>query len=89
LPENELFSTVFGGFLIFKTLFVAALTSQSSNMRILEVGAGAGASTECVLSLLEYAQYIFTEVSSAFFDSARQTLKRYFSIVSYQTSDME
>jgi hypothetical protein len=38
--------------------------------------------------LSECAQYIFTDVSSVFFDSARKILKRYSGIVSYQTLDM-
>ncbi|KAF2998934.1 t1pks [Curvularia kusanoi] len=69
--------------------FVAALTSHSPNMTILEIGAGTGASSELVLSTAHCAKYMFTDISSAFFESAKQKLKRYSDIVSYQTFDME
>lgn len=69
--------------------FVAALTCRSPNLRILEVGAGTGATSEAVLSSTTCAEYVFTDISSAFFETAQEKLRRYSDTVSYQTFDME
>ncbi|PHH79014.1 hypothetical protein CDD82_2707 [Ophiocordyceps australis] len=54
------------------------------NMRILEIGAGAGGFTGCILPGLVaehgtrmYSQYMFTDMSSDFFESAKEELKDY------------
>ena len=53
---------------------VATLAHQKPNMRILEIGAGTGATTASVLLALgqDFAQYDFTDISIAFFDRAKQ-----------------
>jgi SAM-dependent methyltransferase len=69
--------------------FVSALTNQLPNSHILEVGAGTGASTEAILAVTPCSHYMFTDVSSAFFDPAKETLRRYQNSVSFKTFDME
>ncbi|KKA30866.1 hypothetical protein TD95_000725 [Thielaviopsis punctulata] len=54
------------------------------NLRVLEIGAGTGASSARVLQALvadsnkpRYGEYTFTDVSSGFFEAARDRLKEY------------
>ncbi|KKA28074.1 hypothetical protein TD95_004875 [Thielaviopsis punctulata] len=63
-------------------------------LRILEIGAGTGASASRVLRALaadpkkpRYAEYTFTDVSSGFFESARERLKDY-SNIHYKVLDI-
>ncbi|OAK94597.1 KR domain-containing protein [Phaeosphaeriaceae sp. SRC1lsM3a] len=57
---------------------VEAYTDQKPNLRILEVGAGTGGSTELILQRLQpigsysrYGKYTFTDISAGFFPAAR------------------
>ena len=69
--------------------FVSSLMGNSPRSRILEVGAGTGASSEAILSSTLCAEYLFTDVSSAFFGPAKDKLKRHHDIITYKTFDME
>lgn len=59
--------------------FLASLSHSDPRMRILEVGAGTGGSTEIALECLYnpdgsrgFSSYVFTDISSGFFSSARE-----------------
>lgn len=59
--------------------FICSLCDAMPNLRILEIGAGTGGTTELILRGLQrntkfprYAKYTFTDISAGFFPSARQ-----------------
>jgi hypothetical protein len=75
--------------------YLDCLAHKNPGMKIPEIGAGTGATTGLVLSSLtqgfassRYAQYDFTDISSSFFEKARETLKCY-PRVNYCTLDVE
>jgi len=75
--------------------YLDCLAHRNPGMKILEIGAGTGATTGLVLSSLtqgfassRYAQYDFTDISSSFFEKAREILKCY-PRVNYRTLDVE
>ncbi|KAL1610641.1 hypothetical protein SLS60_002311 [Paraconiothyrium brasiliense] len=58
---------------------VKAYSDQRPNLRILEVGAGTGGSTELILRAMQpigqysrYSRYAFTDISAGFFSTARE-----------------
>ncbi len=59
-------------------------------LRVLEVGAGTGATTAAILPLLPAGRvdYLYTDVSAGFFDAARQRFAGY-GFVRYRTFDLE
>jgi acyl transferase domain-containing protein/SAM-dependent methyltransferase len=69
------------------------LTHSKPNLRILEIGAGTGASTAKVLKQLTpnnrtlYSKYTFTDISSGFFVAAKEKLRSY-SNMEYTTLDI-
>lgn len=76
--------------------FIRHLGHSKPNLRILEVGAGTGASTVSMLKYLAlpgptgqalYSKYTFTDISSAFFVSAKDLFKRNRNI-EYRTLDI-
>lgn len=70
--------------------------SNRPNLRVLEVGAGTGSFTAQVLSRLcppgmkpfIVAEYIFTDLSSGFFENARERLVAWSDIMSYRKFDV-
>ncbi|WP_051174322.1 class I SAM-dependent methyltransferase [Amycolatopsis orientalis] len=54
---------------------LAAGITAGRRARILEVGAGTGATTEHVLPALDDVEYLYTDVSAYFLDQARERLK--------------
>ncbi|KAK5991160.1 Highly reducing polyketide synthase gloL [Cladobotryum mycophilum] len=73
----------YGGMVVSDEFFALCAHSQPT-LKILEIGAGTGATTEEVLKALTledgtrvYAQYTFTDISSGFFASARERFKAY------------
>jgi SAM-dependent methyltransferase len=76
--------------------FIRHLGHSKPNLRILEIGAGTGASTVSMLKYLAlpgptgqalYSKYTFTDISSAFFVSAKDLFKRNRNI-EYRTLDI-
>ncbi|KAJ5104223.1 Acyl transferase/acyl hydrolase/lysophospholipase [Penicillium argentinense] len=73
--------------------FFAHLAHTKPNLRILEVGAGTGGSTENILKHLTagnrtlYSKYTFTDISSGFFPAARERFATY-SNIEYSTLDI-
>jgi acyl transferase domain-containing protein len=72
-----------------RSQFIRHLAHSKPNLRILEIGAGTGASTASMLKHLAlpgpirqplYSKYTFTDISSAFFISAKDHFKRHHNI---------
>ncbi|KAI0403571.1 polyketide synthase [Xylaria palmicola] len=67
---------------------------RNPSMRILEIGAGTGSATRCVLRSLtqgstqQYSSYTFTDISSSFFEAAAATFVEYPDI-EYKVYNME
>lgn len=70
---------------------VATLAHQKPNMRILEIGAGTGATTTSMLLALgqEFSHYDFTDISIGFFDRAREEQAFWGEKMSYRKLDIE
>ncbi|KAF2122165.1 hypothetical protein BDV96DRAFT_537235 [Lophiotrema nucula] len=69
--------------------FVQILTNRSPNMRILEIGAGTGSTTERILDSLSFASYTFTDVSSHSLKSAQDRLRHLADRMAFKTLDMD
>ncbi|KAF2190022.1 reducing type I polyketide synthase [Zopfia rhizophila CBS 207.26] len=63
--------------------YLEAYGHKNPSMRILEIGAGTGATTHKILSTLSqngkprYASYHYTDISPSFFEQAREEFKKY------------
>ncbi|KAH9996378.1 polyketide synthase PksD [Xylariaceae sp. FL0662B] len=72
---------------------------QTPNQKILEVGAGTGAMTRIILSLLQqiedrtggmaFSEYSFTDVSTAFFENAQKRFAMYNGRMTFKPLDLE
>ncbi|KAF2733888.1 hypothetical protein EJ04DRAFT_604239 [Polyplosphaeria fusca] len=75
--------------------YLRYLTFKYPNMRILEIGAGTGGSTLPVLQSLSPEgqsfcdRYDFTDISSGFFDQAKETLSRWLASINFRTLNVE
>lgn len=74
---------------------VELLSYQTPSLRILEVGAGTGSATREILAALKgesiyrkYTDYIFTDITPSFLNSAEEKLSEYRG-VTYDTFDMQ
>jgi acyl transferase domain-containing protein len=69
---------------------IASCIPPHGKIRILEIGAGTGATTQIVLPILpaDRAEYAFTDISQLFLEKARETFQSY-PFVSYQLFDLE
>ncbi|NEQ84521.1 MAG: SDR family NAD(P)-dependent oxidoreductase, partial [Moorea sp. SIO2I5] len=77
--------------LVVKTIEIALeKLPKLRGVRVLEIGAGTGGTTRCILPHLNPAQteYVFTDVGALFTTHARQKFQDY-SFVKYQTLDIE
>lgn len=93
---TELFDTVWGTRL---HRFLELATHQNPKMEILEVGAGTGAFTSHIMKafqLLEkqtggssFAKYSYTDISPAFFESAKERFHDFEDRIEFSTLDME
>ena len=70
---------------------VVKLAHQNPNMRILEIGAGTGGTTMPVLHALglKFAHYDFTDISSGFFERAREEQKGWDPKINYRKLNVE
>ncbi|WPH00651.1 iterative type I polyketide synthase [Acrodontium crateriforme] len=80
--------------------FLNIAAENASNLKVLEVGAGTGSSTHGILDGLapispesdlpwSVGKYTFTDISSAFFEKAREKFKRHQGIMEYKVLDAE
>ncbi|KAK2794337.1 Type I Iterative PKS [Onygenales sp. PD_12] len=75
-------------------LWVASMAKQISHrypqMKILEIGAGTGGSTQAILPALgnAFSSYTFTDVSSGFFERAEEKFKEYSDRMVFKVFDM-
>lgn len=84
LADNTLTKLYIATDAIDRSQLIRHLAHSKPNLRILQVGAGTGASTASMLKHLVlpggqplYSKYAFTEISSAFFVSAKDHFKNY------------
>ena len=70
---------------------VLKLARQNPNMRIIELGAGTGGATMPVLRALglKFAHYDFTDISSGFFERAREEQKEWGKKINYRKLNVE
>ncbi|KAI5462039.1 hypothetical protein BGZ63DRAFT_463158 [Mariannaea sp. PMI_226] len=72
-------------------LIIKQLGHQHPRMRIVEVGAGTGGTTRTVLGALgnQYAAYTYTDISTSFFENARNVFHQHISRLSFKTLNIE
>lgn len=74
--------------------YISLLTNKNAQMNVLEVGAGTGSATLPLFkSMGEDAsdlvkKYTYTDISSGFFETAKERLDRWKSIIEYRTLDV-
>lgn len=70
--------------------YARQITHRYPNAKILELGAGTGATTKALLEKIDgaFASYTFTDVSSGFFPKAKQLFAQYGSRMVFQTLDI-
>ncbi len=76
---------------------VGLMAHQNPHLRILEVGAGTCATTHAILPVIagslgneaRFSKYICTDISTGFFDGAKQTLKPWASLLQFERLDIE
>ncbi len=70
---------------------VLILAHENPNMRIIEIGAGTRATTMSVLRALgqKFAHYDFTDISSGFFERAREEQKEWGDKINYRKLNVE
>ena len=78
-------------------MLVSNMAHQNPNLRILEIGAGTGGLTLPVLEKLggvagqaaRFKEYIFTDISSGFFEKAQEKLMSWGPLLTYRKLDIE
>ena len=78
-------------------LLVNSLAHENPNLRVLEIGAGTGGVTLSVLEKLggvsgqvpRFQDYVFTDISSGFFENAQEKLKAWSTFVTYRRLNIE
>jgi NADPH:quinone reductase-like Zn-dependent oxidoreductase/SAM-dependent methyltransferase len=82
--------------------YLELLDKDRNGLSILEVGAGTGSATALILDILsprktaemgtrscKIAKYTFTDISSGFFENAKERFKQWSDIMAFQTLDAE
>lgn len=93
----DIFNTLCGGDNFRRLLHL--LSHQNPTMRVLEVGAGTGGMTAHILSTLgdlerrgggtKFAEYVYTDISPSFFESARDKFQDFSSRLTFRTFDLD
>ncbi|KAF4872571.1 Highly reducing polyketide synthase ACRTS2 [Colletotrichum siamense] len=74
--------------------YARTLAATKSNLRILEVGGGTAGTTKPVLEALSspevfpFAEYVFTDISSGFFEKGREKLARWSDRMTFERLDI-
>ncbi|KAI0377169.1 polyketide synthase [Hypomontagnella monticulosa] len=94
LMQDDILTEIYNEYSFGYSDFVRLLSNTRPNLRILEVGAGTGGTTEQILRDLVdnggfplYSQYMFTDISAGFFPQARERFA-YANNVDYQVFDI-
>jgi len=79
--------------------YIAHLAHKNPHLRILEIGAGTGGMTSPVLHILggaggtgttpRFTEYVYTDISSGFFEAAREKFKEWSHLIQYRKLDIE
>ncbi|ORX94601.1 hypothetical protein BCR34DRAFT_608222 [Clohesyomyces aquaticus] len=79
--------------------YLSLASHETPNLAILEVGAGTGGFTNHILSILEeleerdggtkFSRYMYTDISHAFFDDAREKFERFARRMEFRSLDLE
>lgn len=77
--------------------FIANLAHKNPHLKILEIGAGTGGMTSHVLNVLggaggttpRFTEYVYTDISSGFFEGAREKFKDWSHLIQYRKLDIE
>ena len=94
LMENDVLTEIYNAVSFGFSNFVRMLSNTKPNLRILEVGAGTGGTTELILRDLvgsggnpSYSVYTFTDISAGFFPQAMERFA-YASNINYKVFDI-
>ena len=74
--------------------YVKQLVFKNPNMKVIELGGGTGSTTTPLLQALDlngilpFEKYVFTDVSSGFFERTRARLKKWDSCIEYKKLDL-
>ncbi|KAL0938515.1 polyketide synthase [Colletotrichum truncatum] len=74
--------------------YARTLATTTSNLRILEVGGGTAGTTKPVLEALSsqevfpFAEYVFTDISSGFFEAGREKLEKWSDRMTFEKLDI-
>ncbi|KAE8152734.1 putative polyketide synthase [Aspergillus avenaceus] len=70
---------------------ISQLTCKFPHMRICEIGAGTGSTTQAILEKVDdaFASYTYTDISSGFFEKAQNRLRMFSSCLEYKVLDIE
>ena len=77
--------------------YVGLMTHQNPHLKILEIGAGTCATTHAILPVIagplgnqaRFSKYVCTDISTGFFDGARQLLEPWVSLLQFEQLDIE
>ena len=77
--------------------YVSLLAHQNPHLKILEIGAGTCAATHSILPVIagqlgnhaRFSKYVCTDISTGFFDGARQLLEPWASLLQFEHLDIE
>ncbi|KAG8157863.1 hypothetical protein KVR01_012135 [Diaporthe batatas] len=71
--------------------YLALLSHKNPHMSVLEVGAGTGSMTNCVIEGLgrRFGQYVYTDISEACFEAAKARFSTFESKVAFRLLDFE
>jgi acyl transferase domain-containing protein/NADPH:quinone reductase-like Zn-dependent oxidoreductase/NAD(P)-dependent dehydrogenase (short-subunit alcohol dehydrogenase family)/SAM-dependent methyltransferase len=100
LVEDDLLGRLYSEYMLFRNHYaqmeeyVHSLVHKYPNMKILEIGAGTGGATMPLLQKIERRgrllldKYTYTDISSGFFERARQKFGRWTGQMEFQTLDI-
>ncbi|KAK4188780.1 highly reducing polyketide synthase AFT9-1 [Podospora australis] len=100
LVEDDLLGRLYSEYMLFRNHYaqmeeyVQSLVHKNPNMKVLEIGAGTGGATMPLLQKIERRgrllldKYTYTDISSGFFERARQKFGRWTGQMEFQTLDI-